>query len=69
MVEGGARHAILKRRDDIVISCIGELSAALGEAPDVLVKTLPRVLLIVPQLPLLARARVRALEVADENPS
>jgi hypothetical protein len=45
----------------------GELGAALGEALYVLAETLPRLLLAVAQLPLLAGAHVRALEVADED--
>jgi hypothetical protein len=47
----------------------GELGAALGEASHVLAKTLPRLLLAVAQLPLLARAHVPTLEVADEDPT
>jgi hypothetical protein len=65
--EGRARHAILKHRDDVVVGRAGELSAVLGEASYVLAKTLPRLLLAVAQLPLLAGAHVGALEVADED--
>jgi hypothetical protein len=65
--EGGACCPVLKRRDGIVVSHAGELGAALGEASYVLVKTLPRLLLAVAQLLLLAGARVRALEVADKD--
>jgi hypothetical protein len=39
----------------------------LGEAPYVLAETLPRLLLAVAQLPLLAGPLVGALEVADED--
>jgi hypothetical protein len=67
--EGRARRAVLKRRDGIVIGRTGELGAALGEASYVLVEALPRLLLAVVQLPLLARAQVGALEVADEDPT
>jgi hypothetical protein len=39
----------------------------LGEASDVLAQALPRLLFAVAQLPLLAEAGVRALEVSDED--
>jgi hypothetical protein len=42
---------VLKR---VIVGCAEELGAALGEAPYVLAKTLPRLLLAVAQLPLLA---------------
>jgi hypothetical protein len=67
--EGGVRHPVVKRRDGVVISRAKELGAALGEASYVLVKTLPRLLLAVAQLPLLAGAHVRALKVSDEDPT
>jgi hypothetical protein len=67
--EGGARRPILKRRDGVVIGRAGELGAALGEVSYVLAKTLPRLLLAITQLPLLGGAHVRALEVADEDPT
>jgi hypothetical protein len=41
----------------------------LGEVLYVLAKTLPRLLLVVTQLPLLAGAHVCALEVANEDPT
>jgi hypothetical protein len=41
----------------------------LGEVSYVLVEALPRLLLAVAQLPLLAGAHVGALEVADEDPT
>jgi hypothetical protein len=41
----------------------------LGEAPYVLTETLPRLLLAVVQLPLLAGAHVGALEIPDEDPT
>jgi hypothetical protein len=69
MDEGGARRPILKRRDGVVIGGARELGAALGEVSCVLAETLPQLLLAVSQLPLLARAHVRALEVADEDPT
>jgi hypothetical protein len=50
------------------LSVAGELGAALGEVSYVLAKTLPGLLLAVAQLPLLARVRVRALKVANEDP-
>jgi hypothetical protein len=62
-----ARCPILKRRDGIVVGRAWELGVALGEALYVLAKSLPRLLLAVAQLPLLARVHVRALEVADED--
>jgi hypothetical protein len=43
-------------------------SAALGEASYVLAEALSRLLLVVAQLPLLARAHVGALEVPDKDP-
>jgi hypothetical protein len=67
--EGGPCCAILKCQDGIVVRRAGELGAALGEAPYVLAKTLPQLLLAVTQLPLLAGVHVRALEVADEDPT
>jgi hypothetical protein len=67
--EGGTRHPVLKCRDGVVVGRAGELGAALGEASYVLAETLPRLLLAVTQLPLLAEAHVRALEVADEDPT
>jgi hypothetical protein len=65
--EGGACHPVLKCRDGVIVGRAGELGAALGEAPYVLAETLPRLLLAVAQLPLLAGAHVCALEVADED--
>jgi hypothetical protein len=67
MDERGARCAVLEHQNGVVVSCTGELGAALGEAPDVLAQALPRLLLAVAQLPLLARACVGALEVPDED--
>jgi hypothetical protein len=65
--EGRARHAVLECQDGVVVRCTGELSAALGEAPNVLTQALPRLLLAVAQLPLLVGACVGALEVPDED--
>jgi hypothetical protein len=67
--EGGVRRPVLKCRYGVVIGRARELGVVLGEVSYVLVKTLPRLLLAVAQLPLLARAHVRALKVADENPT
>jgi hypothetical protein len=67
--EGGARRPVLKFRDGVVIGRAGELSAVLGEASYELAESLPWLLLAVMQLPLLARAHVRALEVAHEDPT
>jgi hypothetical protein len=67
--EGGARCPVLKFRDGVVIGRAGELSAVLGEASYELAESLPWLLLAVMQLPLLARAHVRALEVAHEDPT
>jgi hypothetical protein len=69
MDEGRARHAVLERRDGVVVSRTGELGAALGEASYVLVETFPWLLLAVTQLPLLAGAHVGALKVVDEDPT
>jgi hypothetical protein len=52
--EGRARRAVLEHRDGVVVCRAGELGAALGEASYVLAETLPRLLLAVAQLPLLA---------------
>jgi hypothetical protein len=65
--EGGAGRPVLKCRDGVVVGRAGDLGAALGEASYVLAETLPRLLLAVAQLPLLAGARVRALKVSDED--
>jgi hypothetical protein len=35
--KGHARHAILERRDGVIVGHTGELSVALGEVSDVLV--------------------------------
>jgi hypothetical protein len=69
MDERGARCHVLKRRDGIIIGHARELGAALGEVSYVLAKTLPLLLLAVAQIQLLARAHVRALEVANEDPT
>jgi hypothetical protein len=69
MDDGGTRRPVLKRLDCVIVGRAGELGAALGEASYVLAKALPRLLLAVAQLPLLAGAHVRALEVANENPT
>jgi hypothetical protein len=55
--------------NNVIIGRTRELGAALGEAPYVLVETLPWLLLAVAQLPLLAGVHVGALEVADEDPT
>jgi hypothetical protein len=67
--EGSAHHPVLKCQDNVVVGRAGKLGAAVGEASYVLVKTLPRLLLAVVQLPLLVRAHVCALKVADEDPT
>jgi hypothetical protein len=69
MDEVGTRRPVLECRDDIVVGCTGELGVALEEAPYVLAKALPGLLLAVEQLPLLAGVHVHALEVADEDPT
>jgi hypothetical protein len=53
--DGCARCAVLEHRDGVVVGRTGELGAVLGEASYVLAETLPRLLLAVAQLPLLAR--------------
>jgi hypothetical protein len=58
--EGRARHAVLEHRDGVIVGRTGELGAALGEALYVLAEALPRLLLAVAQLPLLAGAHVGA---------
>jgi hypothetical protein len=65
--EGGTCRSVLKYQDGVVVGRARELGAALGEPPYVLAKTLPRLLLAVTQLPLLAEAHVHALEVVDED--
>jgi hypothetical protein len=65
--EGGTCHAVVECRDGVVVGCVGKFSAALGEAPDVLVQALSQLLLAIVHVPLLARTRVRALEVPDED--
>jgi hypothetical protein len=65
--EGGAGHAVLERRDGIVVRRAGKLGVALGETLDVVTQAFPRVLVAVAQLPLLAGTGVRPLEVADED--
>jgi hypothetical protein len=69
MDEGRARRAVFERRDDVVVGRTVELGAVLGEVSYVLTEALPRLLLVVAKLPLLARAHVGALEVADEDPA
>jgi hypothetical protein len=69
MDEGRACRAVLERRDGVIVGHTRELGAALGEALYVLAEALPRLLLAVPQLPLLAEAHVGVLEVADEDPT
>jgi hypothetical protein len=66
--EGCACHAVLECRDGVIVGSTWELGAALGEALDVLAKTLSRLLLAVALLPLLAGAHVGALEVPDKDP-
>jgi hypothetical protein len=68
MGEGGTRP-VLEHRDGVIVGRARKLSAALGEASYVLAKTLPGLLFAVAQLPLLAGTHVRALEVADEDPT
>jgi hypothetical protein len=41
MDEGDTRRPVLERRDGVVVSRVGELGAALGEASYVLAKALP----------------------------
>jgi hypothetical protein len=67
MDEGRPGHAIIERRDGVVVRRTGKFGAVIGEASDVLTQSLPRLLLAVAQLPLLVEASVCALEVADED--
>jgi hypothetical protein len=45
--EGGAGGPILEHRDDVIVHRAGEFGAALGEATNVVVGTLARLLLAV----------------------
>jgi hypothetical protein len=65
--EGGAGGTVLKCQDGVIVRGTMELNATLGEAPDVVVQAFAQLVLAVAQLPLLARAGVRALEVADKG--
>jgi hypothetical protein len=65
--EGSAGRVVLECRDGIIVGHAREFCAALGEAPNALAQALFRLLLAVAQLPLLARVRVGALEVLDED--
>jgi hypothetical protein len=65
--EGSTGHAVLERRDGVVVGRAGKFHAALGEASNVLAEALSRLLLAVAHLLLLAGARVLALEVPDED--
>jgi hypothetical protein len=67
MDEGGAGGTVLERRNGVVVGRAEELGASFGEASDVVMQALIRLLLAIPQLPLLVEACVRALEVADEG--
>jgi hypothetical protein len=67
--EGRARRAVLECRNGVIVGCIGELGAALGEASYVLAETLPRLLLAVAQLSLLTGAHIGALDIPDEDPT
>jgi hypothetical protein len=67
--EGRACRVVLERRDGVVVGRTGELSVVLGEASYVLAEALPRLLLAVAQLPLLAGAHVGALEVPNKDPT
>jgi hypothetical protein len=62
--DGGVGSVVMERR---VVGRAGELDAALGEEPDVVAQTFTRPLFVVPRLPLLAAACLRALGVADEG--
>jgi hypothetical protein len=62
-----ACRAVLEHRYGVIVGRTGELGTALEEATYVLAETLPRLLLVVAQLPLLAGAHVGALEVLDED--
>jgi hypothetical protein len=69
MDEGGAGRVVLERRDGVIVLRTGKFVASLGEASDVLAQALSWLLLAVAQCPKLARTSVRALEVADEDPT
>jgi hypothetical protein len=67
MDEGCAARVVREHLDDVVVGRTGEFGAALGEALNVLMQDLSRLLLVVAQLPLLAGVCVSALEVPDED--
>jgi hypothetical protein len=56
-----------ERSDDIRVSSIGKLNALPGEAPDVLAKSLIRLLPVAPEVLRVARVHIGALEVSHED--
>ena len=52
---------------DVDVGNVGQLVALPGEAPDVLTKSFPELLLVVFEIPWVFTTRVGALEVFHEN--
>jgi hypothetical protein len=64
LLVGGSRE---ERSDDIGVSNIGQLSALLGEASNVLIESLIRLLVAAPKVLGVARAHIGSLEVPHKN--
>jgi hypothetical protein len=67
MDKGLARGTILESGDDLVVGRVGELSATLGEAANVVKETLTLILLAMAKFARIARPRVGTLEVPYEG--
>ena len=65
--QGLAVSPAVERADDIGINNAWERVTLVGEAPDVVVQGLAGLLLVVLEVPRIARAYVCALKVADEH--
>jgi hypothetical protein len=61
---GGSRE---EHPNDVGISYVGQLSALLGEASNVLMKSLIRLLVVAPEILGITRADIGTLEVSHEN--
>ena len=60
--------AQMKGTNDVIVLDARELSALLGETPDVISQGLVRLLTAPSKIPRVARTHVRALEIAHEGP-